>query len=184
MVLIGLTGTHGAGKGTVAKYLVREHNFIYIGVSEFLASEAERRGIKSNRMARHNIANEYRERGPTALLEAAYSVVDSNIERLILEPEYTQQEVQFIQSKEGVVISVDASLETRFERISKRESTKDNVSFEIFKKEQEMEMSSKNSDQQNLFIAMNTADIHMQNNRTVEEFEQAISEVLDKQNIL
>jgi dephospho-CoA kinase len=184
MILVGFTGTHGAGKGTITNYLIREHGFVYFSVSEFLAAEVERRGLTADRNARAEVANEYRSKGPTALMEAVYATVDPTLSRVVLEPQYTPDEVYFIQSKGGLVIAIDASLETRYARIQNRGSLKDTISFEEFKAFQEREMGSVNSNQQNLSQAMVSADIHLVNNGTVEELEQALESELKKRNLI
>lgn len=178
MFLIGLTGTHGAGKGTVTDYLVREYGFISISVSEFLAHEAVRRGMAPDRNARREIANEYRVRGPTALMEATYASIPAGAERVILEPQYTVDEVGFIHEKGGIVIAVDADLHTRYERVHVRGSAKDDVSFEDFKEAQEKELGSSDPTKQNITVAMKLADVRIMNNGTVEELERAIQDTL------
>jgi len=183
MVLIGLTGTHGAGKGTVVNYLVREHGFTCLSVSEFLAAEAERRGMQPDRHARHDIANEYRARGPLALMEAVLATVPERVERVILEPQYTEEEVRFVQERGGMVIAVDADLETRYERVHVRGSAKDDVSFEEFKASQEAEMAAAKAGEQNLQGAMVAADVHLQNNSTIEAIERDVHTVLQEHNI-
>lgn len=184
MVLIGLTGTHGAGKGTVTKYLVEKNGFTAYSVSEFLANEARRRGMEPDRSARRNIANEYRSNGPTGLMEAVYATIDPISERVILEPQYTVDEVKFIQEQGGIVIAVDATLETRYERVHVRGSAKDDVSFEEFKAMQELEMDSTDPNKQNMKVAMACADIHLMNDGTVAEFEKKIKEVLVARGII
>ena len=183
MILIGFTGTHGAGKGTITEYLTRAHSFTYFSVSEFLAQEVERRGLTANRNARSETANEYRAKSPTALMEAVYATIDPTLPRVVLEPQYTIDEVRFIQSKGGVVIAVDASLDARYARIQKRGGLKDSISFGEFKAFQEREMGSVNSNQQNLSQTMALADIHLINNGTVEELEKALESELTKRGI-
>ena len=175
-----MTGTLGAGKGTVTDYLVRKRGFVHVSVSEFLAAEAVRRGLEANRQARHDIANEYRSAGPTALMEAVYRSVGEETARAILEPQHTPAEVHFIQSKGGVVLSVDASLETRYDRIRKRGSPKDNVSFEEFARFQELEMASSDPNKNNLGGAIAAADIHLTNDAEPETLYQAVDAALRK----
>lgn len=182
MQLIGLTGTHGAGKGTVSSYFVREYGFLCVSVSEFLAEEAERRGMKPDRKARGDIANEYRAHGPTALMEATYASIPVGAERVILEPQYTEAEIAFVHEKGGVVISVDADLRTRYDRVHVRGSAKDDVSFEQFVALEEL--SSADKDKQNVRAAMVAADIHLMNSGTLEELEAAVREALDERRIL
>lgn len=172
-MIIGITGTLGAGKGTVVEYLVKQKGFRHIAVSDtFLAGEAARRGLIPDRVTRRNIANEFRAKGPVALMEAVYILAKPFIdagENVVMEPQHTAAEVGFIQSVGGIEFAVDASLETRYERISKRGSEKDGVSFEQFKAEQEFEMSQTDPNMNNLGAAMKKADTIFQNNGTQEE---------------
>jgi dephospho-CoA kinase len=184
MTLIGITGTHGAGKGTITNHLTEKYGFVSFSVSEFLATEAVRRGLKPDRTARRDIANEYRAQGPTGLMSAVFATIDPALSRVILEPQYTTEEVEFVQSRGGVVIAVDASLETRYRRVHVRGSAKDDVSFEEFKEAQEREMGSENSNQQNLSEAMKRADVHLTNDGTVEEFERGIEAMCRERRLL
>jgi len=182
MQLIGLTGTHGAGKGTVSDYLVREHGFVCVSVSEFLADEAVHRGVKPDRRARGDIANEYRVHGPTALMEATFASIPAGSERVILEPQYTEAEVAFVHAKGGIVIAVDADLRTRYDRVHLRGSAKDDVSFEQFVALEEL--TSEDKDKQNVRAAIEAADIQLMNTGTLQELEAAVREALDERRIL
>ena len=179
MHLIGLTGTHGAGKGTVTEILARGYGFAVYSVSEFLASEALRRGMQPDRAARRDIANELRRLSPTALMEAVYATLPEGVERVVIEPQYTLEEVRCIQGKGGIVLALDAPLEMRYARIQVRGSTKDIVSFEEFRRSQELEMRSKDGDRQNLTAAMAAADVWLKNDGTREELERVVCAALE-----
>lgn len=43
MLIIGITGTNGAGKGTVVEYLVKEKGFSHYSVSGYLTQILKRR---------------------------------------------------------------------------------------------------------------------------------------------
>lgn len=181
MTIIGITGTLGAGKGTIVEYL-KTKGFKHIAVSDtFLAGEAVRRGLTPDRIARRDIANEFRAMGPTGLMEAVYEMAGPVIEAgedVVIEPQHTAAEVHFIQSKGGVVFAVDADLKVRYERIQKRGSTKDNVSFEQFAEEQKTEMASSDPNKNNLGAAIAQANYHLTNDGTRTELEAAIEKVL------
>jgi dephospho-CoA kinase len=117
-------------------------------------------------------------------MEAAFAAIDPTLEQVILEPQYTVEEVHFIQSRGGLVLAVDASLETRYDRVHVRGSAKDDVSFEEFKAAQEREMGSQDSNQQNLAAAMAAADVQLTNDGGVEEFEWVIEQVLTERGLV
>ena len=172
-MIIGIAGTHGAGKGTVVEYLVSQKGFKHFAVSDtFLVSEAKKRGLEPTRITRRNIANEFRSKGPTKLMEAVYEMAKGAVEggqNVVLEPQHTAAEVRFIQSIGGIEFAVDADLRTRYARIQKRGSTKDDVSFERFEVEQKQEMASDNPDENNLGAAIQAADVLLYNDGTLEE---------------
>ena len=177
-MIIGITGTFGSGKGTVVEYLVEKKGFKRFAVSDtFLVCEAIKRGREPDRQARHDIANEYRVLGPTKLQEAVYEMAKDSIdagENVVIEPQHTVGEVRFIQSIGGKVISTDADLETRYNRIHSRGSAKDNVSFDEFKAFEELEMHSEDPDKNNLVASAKAADFHVTNNGTIEELQAQI----------
>ena len=49
MITIGITGTLGAGKGTIVDYLVQNRGFVHYSVRAFLIEEIKRRGLEANR---------------------------------------------------------------------------------------------------------------------------------------
>lgn len=183
-MILGITGTLGAGKGTVVDYLREKRGFKHFAVSDtFLAGEAVKRGLEPNRQARHDIANEYRALGPTKLQEAVYDMAKADIDaghNVIIEPQHTVGEVTFIQSLGGKVIGVDADLATRYERIQKRGGAKDNVTFEEFRDFEQMESQSEDPNRNNLIASSRSADVHVTNNGSLEELHQQIEDVLSK----
>ncbi len=180
-MILGITGTLGAGKGSILTYL-EQKGFRHFAVSEtFLVGEAIKRGLEPNRQARHDIANEYRALGPTKLQEAVYELARADIEAghdVVIEPQHTVAEVGFIQSIGGIVLSVDADIETRYERIHKRGGPKDNVTFEEFKAHQDMEMASNDPNRNNLAASIKAADYHLTNDGTLVELHEQIDTFL------
>lgn len=59
-LIIGITGTNGAGKGTAVEYLVKEKGFSHYSVSGYLTQVLKRRKKEINRDNLREIANEIR----------------------------------------------------------------------------------------------------------------------------
>ena len=60
-MIIGITGTLGAGKGTIVECLL-EKGFKHYSVREFLVEEICKRGLEVNRNSMVLVANELRAR--------------------------------------------------------------------------------------------------------------------------
>jgi dephospho-CoA kinase len=117
------------------------------------------------------------------LQEAVYEMARPDIEEghdVVIEPQHTVGEVQFIQSLGGHVIGIDADIHTRYERIHARGSAKDQVTFEEFRDFEQMESQSDDPNRNNLIAAGREAAIHVTNNGTLEELHTQIDEALEK----
>jgi len=62
MIIIGITGTLGAGKGTIVDYLINKKDFKHFSARAFLVEEIEKRGLENNRDSMVLVANELREK--------------------------------------------------------------------------------------------------------------------------
>ena len=73
MKIIGITGTLGAGKGTIVDYLVDKMGYIHFSVRAYLIEEIKKRGLVVNRDSMTNVANELREKhSPSFIIEELY----------------------------------------------------------------------------------------------------------------
>ncbi len=179
-MIIGVTGTLGAGKGSVVDYLTKEKGFAHLGVTDFMRSIANERGITPVRMTFHEIANEHRVLGPTKLQEAVveWGKGKGVTDNFVIEAQHTPDEVRFVQEQGGIVLAVDADMRTRYDRITSRGHDKDNTTFEEFKAHEELEMRPTDSSSNHLAEALAVADFHIENNGTLEELHAQIEEVL------
>jgi dephospho-CoA kinase len=70
MILVGITGTLGAGKGTVVEYLKNKYGFRHYSARDFIAEETEKRGLPVNRDTLIATGNALREEhGPGHIVE-------------------------------------------------------------------------------------------------------------------
>ncbi|MEG1910591.1 MAG: AAA family ATPase, partial [Bacteroidales bacterium] len=73
MYIIGITGTLGAGKGTVVDYLVKNKGFTHFSARAFLIKEIEKRHLAVNRDSMTLVANELRtQKGASYIVDELY----------------------------------------------------------------------------------------------------------------
>ena len=73
MIILGITGTLGAGKGTIVDYLVSEKGFEHFSVRSFLLEEIREQGLPENRDSMYRLANDLRAKfGPSYVVDRLY----------------------------------------------------------------------------------------------------------------
>ncbi|MEX1064007.1 MAG: AAA family ATPase [Candidatus Paceibacterota bacterium] len=179
MVIFGITGTLGAGKGTIVDYL-KEKGLRHFSVSGFLAEEVKRRGLPVNRDTLVAMGNELRaQHSPSYLAEQLYEQAVISGENCIIESLRTPGEVEALRLKsEFYLLSVDAKPEIRYQRIQARKSEKDAISFEKFLENEEREMESDDPNKQNLRECIARANFSFENNGTVKELRLDLARTL------
>lgn len=156
MIIIGITGTLGSGKGEVSNYLVKKYGFDHFSFSEYFKMELQMRGRDINRDEMVKIANELRSELGDDYLRQILSEVYSNKTNCVVESIRTRSEIDWLLQQEGTyVFSVDAPIDLRYKRITQRNSEKDSISFEKFKEQEALEMKNTDPNKQNLSYCMN-----------------------------
>lgn len=180
MIVIGITGTLGAGKGTVVDYLIKEKGFKHFSVRGLLTKLIEKEGKVVNRDSMVEIANRLRvKNGPSFLVEELYKNALETNENCVIESIRTEGEINSLRSKGGFyLLAVDADPKTRYERIIVRGSETDKVSFEKFLEDEKREMGSVDPTKQNLGKCMELADYKIQNNGTLENLNNQVSKII------
>jgi len=180
-MMIGITGTLGSGKGTVVDYLVKTHGFKHYSGREFFIEEVKRRGLSVNRDTITETANSLRtEHGPSYVVETLFARAGEAGGDTVIESIRTLAEGEFIKSRGGLLLGVDADIHSRYERITKRMSETDSVSFEKFVADEEREMHSTDPAKQNIAGVMAMAGIVLHNDGTQEELFLQVEEALKK----
>ncbi len=141
-MILGITGTDGAGKGTVVEYLVREKGFTHYEARALFVEEINRQGIEVNRANMRLVANELRAAHGNSFLVDTYltRMREEGRENVIIESLRAYAEVEALRAAGGILLAVDADQKLRYERIQSRASESDRVTFEEFKAHEELEM--------------------------------------------
>lgn len=180
MLIIGITGTLGAGKGTIVNYLVEKKDFKHFSARGFITEEIIRRGLSVNRDNLVLIANELRAKySPSYIAEQLFEEAKKSGKSTIIESLRTPGEVEALQKRgDFYLFAVDANSKIRYDRITYRKSETDNVSYEKFIDDEKKEMSSTDPNKQNLSKCISMADYVFNNNGTIEELEKEVERVL------
>lgn len=178
-MIIGITGTLGAGKGTVVEFL-KQKGFRHFSVREFLIQEIKKRNLPINRDSMVAVANYLREQNsPSYIVEQLFEKAKQE-ENAIIESIRTPAEAEMIRKKQGFLLAVDAKPELRYSRIITRQSETDNISFEEFIENEKREMFSVDPNHQNLSTCIRLADFILENNKDLENLKKQVNIFLEK----
>lgn len=173
--LIGLTGTNGSGKGTIAEIL-RKRGYAYVSLSDVIREELAAAGIPESRDALIAEGNALRRAfGPDILARRIMArIVGPTIVDSIRNP----AEVLFLRGQPGFVLwAVDAPPAARFERVARRGRNESAGTAEEFRRKENEEMTNDPAAQQ-LHNCMALADRVLINDGTVEDLERRLEELL------
>jgi dephospho-CoA kinase len=179
-MLIGITGTDGAGKGTVVEYLVKQRGYLHFSSRGLITRELLQKGLPTDRPHLRQMANELRAHyGDDYVIKAALAEVrESALDHLIIESIRTTAEVAALRRAGGILLAVDADVEVRFARIQGRGSASDQVTFDEFVAQEQLEMNDPDPHGMQKAMVMAMADYTIINNASVKELEEAIEVAL------
>jgi dephospho-CoA kinase len=182
MIIIGITGTLGAGKGTIVDYLVEKRHFMHYSVRAFLLEEIRRQGLPENRDNMYNVANALRaEHGSSYAVDQLFLRAAGSGENCVIESIRTPGEVDSLRKKgQFYLIAIDTDQQVRYERISSRQSETDHISFETFRENEAREMNTTDPNKQNLRKCIQAADFMIKNDGTKEELILKVEKVLQQ----
>jgi dephospho-CoA kinase len=185
MIIIGITGTLGAGKGTIVEYLVKNHGFKHYSVRDYIGKEIKKRGKEINRDTLVEVANDLRaHNSPSFITDELYKIAVSKGENAVIESIRTPGEIESLRrSKNFVLLAVDAPVEIRYQRIILRQSETDRVSSETFIQNEKREMTSTDPNKQNLSKCILEADYLLNNGGNKEALYEQLEEILNKLSI-
>ncbi len=184
MKIIGITGTLGAGKGTIVEFLVEKHGYKHYSVRNYLIEEIKKRGLPVNRDSMVLVGNDLREKNsPSFIVEQLYKQAKNSNSDCVIESIRTVGEAKMLKEKENAYLfAVDADINTRYKRILERASETDHIDFDTFIENEAREMKSDNPNQQNLSACMAMSDAKLINNGSFEDLNKNLDKILNKLN--
>lgn len=181
-IIIGITGTLGAGKGTIVDYLLQTEGFEHFSARQFIVEEIEKRNLSVNRDSMVAVGNDLRAKhSPSYIAEQLYEKAKLTGKNCVIESLRTVGEINALKKKGNFYLfSVDADPKIRYERITKRQSESDKVSYEKFLDDEKRELTSNDPNKQNLSECIKLADYKFENNKTIDELNKNISLIMEK----
>lgn len=173
-MIVGITGTIGAGKGTVVEYLVQQKGFVHFSARALILEEVKKRGLAVIRENTTLVANDLRAAfGPDYIAKELCrraAAVQSQGKSAVVESLRSVGEINFIRTIPGSkVFAVDADPRIRYERVQSRKSELDQITFERFVAQEKAEINPNDPTKGNLLACIAMADVIFVNNGSVEE---------------
>ncbi len=184
-MILGITGTNGAGKGTVVDYLVKNKGFTHYSNSGYISEELKKRNMELSRSNMRLVGNEFREKyGPGFLTEIALKEAEeAGVKNVVNEAIRSVGEAEKIKEAGGFLLAVDADRKLRYDRIFKRKSGKDMVDYDTFVEQEERELDgAEGSYDMNIKSVMEMADAVIYNDNHTELLYEEVEKFLAKIN--
>ena len=182
-IVFGLTGKNASGKGTVAEIL-KKKDFIYHSLSDSLRDELNSLKKEETRENLIEIGNKLREKGgPGVLADKLLPKLNSDSNHIV---DSIRNPFEVISLRKGtlfgsfILISVDANVRLRYDRLRSRGRIGDTDSWEKFVEQERKEENNDDPNKQQLSKTMEMADYIIDNSGTIGELEAQINRIFSR----
>jgi dCMP deaminase len=179
-MIIGLTGTKASGKGVIAEIL-KERGFEYVTLSDIIREEARKRigNDDYDVFFLQKLGNELRINGGLGVLANIAMKKLSSYPNIVIDGIRNSGEIDEIRKKNGVIISVDAPQEKRFEWLISRKRHSDPKNWNDFLKMEEIDHGKEEeSSGQQVIKCISMADYRIINSGTKEDLKKDVFQIL------
>lgn len=182
--IVGITGTLGAGKGTVVAYLTQKLGYQHYSVRDYLTTLIERRGMPLNRDSMVAVANELRAKhSPSFIVEQLLQEArdTQGASSFIIESIRTEGEVTALRAlapDSFKLFAVDADAKLRYTRVHERGTATDHVTLDEFLANEAREMHATDPTKQNLARCIEIADAKFMNDGSLEQLWEQVQAAL------
>ena len=168
-MIIGLTGTNGAGKTVAAEHL-QTHGFAYHSLSDEIRAELEQEGREATRENLIETGNRLRaDHGPAVLAERVKARLRPD-RNYVIDSIRNPHEVRALRSAGNFcLLHLDGPPEVRYERVLSRGGPRTPASLDEFVTLEELETHSSDPTHQQLRVCREMADETLINGGTIEE---------------
>lgn len=176
-MILGLTGTNGAGKTVAAEHL-RRKGFQFCSLSDVIREELATRDLPPNRENLIAEGNRLRAQFGPAILAHRISRRFRPDRNYVVDSIRSPHEVRAL--REGgafYLLHLDAPRELRYQRVRNRGGDRVPASFEEFVEQEERELASSDNSHQQLRATWAEADETVINAGSLEEFSAAVASV-------
>jgi len=177
-MIIGVTGSYGAGKDSVAEVL-QQMNFYHVSFSDLLREELKRRKLEITRDALISVGNELRSKyGPSVLAQLALDRVKDG-ENYVFTSIRNPAEVELLQKRQDFLMTkVVAPEEVRLRRIVSRNREHDPKTLSELR-EKEAKENSKDPNAQQLIKVASMAKVTLNNDADKEILQKKVRQLVE-----
>ncbi len=177
-MIIGLTGTNGAGKTAVCDHL-RSRGFEVHSLSDEIRGELDRAGRPATRENLIEMGNQLRRWGGTAVLAERIKAQLEPGRNYVIDSIRNPAEVDSLRRvAEFHLLLVDAPIEVRFERVRRRDDARTPATLSEFVALEHREVSTADPSTQQLAACQGLADETLSNDGSLEDLAARINELV------
>jgi dephospho-CoA kinase len=180
MKIIGLSGTNGSGKDTVAEFLKEKYGYYVASATDMLEAELKKLGLPTDRTHKRKLGNQWRrEQGLGVIVQRAVDEArKAGYDKVVVGSLRNSGEADLVHELGGKVIWVDADPKIRYQRVvsGNRGRVEDNKTYAEFLKDEEAEMNEQGDTATlNMDEVKQQSDVFLENNyKSIDEFKASL----------